>query len=464
MKTIKIFFSFIALFFTLTSNAQLSQWWISAADGNPGSKIATDQWDNVYTTVTSAGLVFTTGDTALAQGSSVFVYKQNSAGNLVWVKSFSALINGAGSGAIKTDANGFIYITGGGVSMQLDSFIVNGSFIAKLNPANGNVIWAKPMPGACNDIDFDASGNIYSTFHSNSSAYFDTVWVVNNWGVGKGLGVGKMDNNGKVQWVKIYHALGATDNTTAIAVNSTASKVAFTGYFTSSLDVNGTMLTSTPQTTFIVELNTVNGSNSLVKKAGGKVAEDLLYDNYGNILQTGSFKGTSIFGSISLTSKGNNDIFISKWSAAGAIQFVKQIGGTGANSQNMLAGAIGVDGFNNIFLGGRMCETNIMDADTLTAEGASDAFLVKYNSSGVLQWSQPFHGNGDWEAIEDMKVKSDGNIFITGRFDYNYIHLSNDSVYSVCNCNTTNVFTAKLAGYAKKISGIFYSVRIKINE
>ena len=94
-----------------------------------------------------------------------------------------------------------------------------------------------------------------------------------------------------------------------------------------------------------------------------------------------------------------------------------------------------------------------MDADTLTAEGASDAFLAKYNSSGVLQWSQPFHGNGDWEAIEDMKVKSDGNIFITGRFDYNYIHLSNDSVYSVCNCNTTNVFTAKLAGYANKISG-----------
>ena len=105
------------------------------------------------------------------------------------------------------------------------------------------------------------------------------------------------------------------------------------------------------------------------------------------------------------SNSGNKDIFLVKYNSSGTKQWTRQLG----TSANDLGYGVVVDSSNNIYVTG--------DAggglDGNTSSGNHDLFLVKYNSSGVKQWTKQL-GTSDWDQGNGVTVDSLGDIYVTG--------------------------------------------------
>lgn len=84
-------------------------------------------------------------------------------------------------------------------------------------------------------------------------------------------------------------------------------------------------------------------------------------------------------------------------------EWVQRYNGTGNSNDN--GTSVNVDVFGNIIVAGRSSENNY-----------TDYIVIKYNSTGVLQWSKNYNGPGnlsDWALA--LKTDNVGNIYVTGR-------------------------------------------------
>ena len=110
------------------------------------------------------------------------------------------------------------------------------------------------------------------------------------------------------------------------------------------------------------------------------------------------------------------DAFILKFDSSGVRQWSTYYGGNEYDVGN----SITTDGTNNIFITGGSSGGNFplqnpgsgaYYQDTFA--GATDAFILKFNSSGVRQWST-FYGGNNPEQGSSINSDENGNIFITG--------------------------------------------------
>ncbi len=99
------------------------------------------------------------------------------------------------------------------------------------------------------------------------------------------------------------------------------------------------------------------------------------------------------------------DLFVVKYNNAGVKQWTRQLG-TSANDVGM---GITSDSSGNIYVTGY---TNVA-LDGNTGAGSDDLFVVKYNSSGVKQWTKQL---GTSSRDQGMGITSDssGNLYVTG--------------------------------------------------
>ncbi|MCE9540915.1 MAG: SBBP repeat-containing protein [Bacteroidetes bacterium] len=75
-----------------------------------------------------------------------------------------------------------------------------------------------------------------------------------------------------------------------------------------------------------------------VRTAGGVIgdyAHSLAVDRAGNSYLAGEFERTAKFGTVSLTSRGGNDIFVAKYNTNGDLQWTKSIGGGGGSDRGL---------------------------------------------------------------------------------------------------------------------------------
>ncbi len=127
---------------------------------------------------------------------------------------------------------------------------------------------------------------------------------------------------------------------------------------------------------------TPSGDFGFALAAGGQGADRgaaVASDAAGNVCVTGSFSGTAAFGSgpaaFTLTSAGGTDVFVAKYTAAGALLWARDLGGSGDD-----AGAgVTVDGAGNVYTTGSFSGTADFDpgaaAVNLTSAGAEDVFV-----------------------------------------------------------------------------------------
>jgi hypothetical protein len=90
----------------------------------------------------------------------------------------------------------------------------------------------------------------------------------------------------------------------------------------------------------------------------------------------------------------------------------KTIGGTGSESP----AAIATDSRNGVYVFGHFSGSITADGQTLSSVGGSDMYLIKYDTTGNLQWAKRFGGTSNEEA-KGLKTDKSGNLVLTGNFE-----------------------------------------------
>ncbi len=134
-------------------------------------------------------------------------------------------------------------------------------------------------------------------------------------------------------------------------------------------------------------------------------------DGSGNVVVVGVFQGSVDFGGGTLTSAGGSDIYMAKYSAAGAHLWSKRLGGTGEE----LVRAVALDASGNVFIAGNFSGQTDLGGGPLSSAGMGDMFIAKYSPTSTYQWAKRF---GDWseDAAESLAIDRGGNVVVTGFF------------------------------------------------
>ncbi len=137
-------------------------------------------------------------------------------------------------------------------------------------------------------------------------------------------------------------------------------------------------------------------------------AEDVATDSDGNVFVVGGFSHELDFGGIQLRPIVNGpDIFIAKYTAAGELLWVDQIGGDGSAQE----GSIAVDGQNNFYVAGSFSGRIAADDDTLDSSGERDIFLAKFDPSGRVAWART-GGSAEGDHVNDVATDPFGNVVL----------------------------------------------------
>jgi hypothetical protein len=131
------------------------------------------------------------------------------------------------------------------------------------------------------------------------------------------------------------------------------------------------------------------------------------------------------------------DVFLVKYSSAGAHVWSRRIGGTGFD----MGGAVGVDSGGNVVVAGNFQGTIDCGGGPLTSAGLGDLFVAKYSATGQHLWSKRFGGTGD-DYTQGMAVDGAGDVLLTGQFT-NTINFGGTALTSA---GREDIFLAKLAG------------------
>ncbi|MBN8703175.1 MAG: T9SS type A sorting domain-containing protein [Bacteroidetes bacterium] len=163
---------------------------------------------------------------------------------------------------------------------------------------------------------------------------------------------------------------------------------------------------------------------------------------------------------------GTTDCFIGKYSTAGAYSNAFAIGATGGSDAGS---SIVVDGSGNVYAAGTFTGSNV-DFDPsgstsyLSSNGNSDAYIVKYNSSGALVWAFSLGGSGA-DNIKTIKVSGTtvyiiGTINGTSAIDFD----PSSNTNNITGAGNDDIFVAKYDGSLDPTNTSFYKWAFNIGN
>lgn len=392
--------------------------------------------------------------------------------NLTFAKSMGGTGWDSGN-SIVTDPAGNSYITGriaGTADMDPSAGVANlvssgmeDVFVAKYD-VNGAYLWAFKIGGAASDIGYsialDASGNIFVTGLFSGTADFNPGAAVANL-ISSGLNdvfVAKYSSSGAYQWA---FKLGSSSADTGWGVCTDASGNCYvTGHFSSTIDFDPspavTNLTSAGSLDAFVAKYDGSGAFQWAFKLGDAAAPNgldmgrgIACDPSGNCYVTGTYTGTVDFdpspATNTLVSASGYDIYIAKYSTAGAYQWA-----IGITTNSYVAGwAITTDSNGNCFLTGQLEGSADFDPSPavamLTAPVWQDLFVAKYTTNGAYQWAfginSSFYGAG-----QSIVADAAGDIYLTGYFGGTSDFDPSAAVHTVTSVSVQDAVVAKYTG------------------
>jgi len=313
-------------------------------------------------------------------------------------------------------------------------------FVAKYD-VNGDWQWAVRAGGTLLEylvgMSVDSSGKVYVTGSFQGTASFGTNSVVSNGSYD--IFVAKLDNNG--DWIWAVGAGGLDFDMGTCIVNDNSGNVYVTGKYQTSALIGSNLTSAGIDDIFVAKL-TGSGQWQWSVSAGGIGSDqstDIVADNNGNCCITGYFQNQADFGTNSIVSQGNRDVFIAKINSTGTWQWAVGAGGT----ENEEAGSIAMDANGSCYVTGYFQGTVQFGATTLISlsTGTSDIFVSKIGPAGIWQWAKSCGGyNSDFG--EGIGVDNDGNLYITGT----YINAANFGEFDEISLSDSHVmFVAKMS-------------------
>jgi hypothetical protein len=166
---------------------------------------------------------------------------------------------------------------------------------------------------------------------------------------------------------------------------------------------------------FLVKLN-ANGQRQWATYYGGNGQDQgysVAVDNTNSTILAGYTTSTTAIPYLGhqLTSGGSGDAFIAKFDTQGVRQWASYYGGASGDR----AYSTVCDSQNNIYIAGNAGSISgiAFGGYQNSSGGSSDAFIAKFNSSGVRQWGTYFGGGGSDNA-RSIALDASNSIFITG--------------------------------------------------
>ncbi|MCT7961168.1 Ig-like domain-containing protein [Laspinema sp. D1] len=353
-------------------------------------------------TIDSAGNLYITGQTygnlggTFFGGTDAWIAKYNSSGTQQWVKQLGTA-SAEWSESITVDSAGNSYITGsttgnlGGTNAGLYD-----AWVTKYD-SSGTQQWVRQLgttaDDSSNSISLDSAGNLYITGTTSGSLGGTSAGNGDAW-------VAKYNSSGTQQWVKQFGTTNI-EFSEGIIVDGAGNS-----YITGATrgDLNGT--NAGAYDAWIAKYDS-SGIQQWVKQFGSssdELSQSITIDSAGNLYITGH-----TFGNLGGTNAGGYDAWVAKYNSSGTQQWVKQFG----SSSNDYSEGITVDGAGNLYITG-YTEGNLGG----TNAGSSDAWVVKYNSSGTQQWVHQL-GTSGIDAAYSITVDNAGNPYVTGQTNGN---------------------------------------------
>jgi len=257
------------------------------------------------------------------------------------------------------------------------SFVLLG--ILNSQAAGGvEAYWLANIGSSGNDrgyaVAFDSSGNIYTAGYSPGvGAGAEDVLLV------------KYDFFGTVLWQRTLGGI-SDEEATSLAIDSSGNV-----YIHGQTESDGA-----GSRDFLLAKYDSSGTvlwQRVLGQSGNDFAGGIALDSSDNVYMTGGIDFTTLL---------EREQLLAKYNSSGTIQFQKRLGG-GENSANDSGSSVAVDASDNIYvLGGT------------SSEGVSgDLLLVKYDTSGTIQW-QRILGGASSDGGFSVDVDSSGNIYTFG--------------------------------------------------
>jgi predicted SpoU family rRNA methylase len=304
---------------------------------------------------------------------------------LVWATYYGGS-SSEGAFSISIDANGNVFVVGktwstdfptynpgGGAYYQPNNAGAGGidAFILKFNNS-GVRLWATYYGGSHNDeaysISRDANGNVFvvgwtystdfPTYNPGGGAYYQP----NNAGTWD-VFILKFNNSGVRLWAT-YYGGGSDDEASSI-----------------STDANGNVfVVGRTNSTNFPTYNPGGGAYYQPNNAGGWDAFILKFNNSGIRLWATYYGGGSDDKAFSISIDANGNVFVVGWTWS--TNFPTYNPGGGAYYQPNKA-------------------------------GARDAFILKFNNSGVRLWAT-YYGGSHYDEAHSISTDANGNVFVVG--------------------------------------------------
>ncbi len=377
MKSVTtLFYVLIFFFIAEISHSQITTEWTSTYNS-----VSNGNDEVLSMTVDNSGNVFVTGFSVTTGGDKdIITVKYNSAGTEQWATKFNnADVNGDDEGtSIDVDAFGNSYVTGYSTG--------NGTFkdyVTIKYSSAGNILWTARYNGSGNDDDISSAikvtpaGNVYITGSSVGNGSSEDYVTI------------KYNTSGAQQWVSVYNNDVVNDIDIANSITIDNSENVYVSGFSYGNSKNEDYAT--------VKYNS-SGAEQWVSRFNGAsdsfdISEGIAVDNSGNVYVTG----------YSYDSLSSEDYLTIKYNSSGTEQWISRFNGTG-NSFDITSG-IAVDNSGNVFVTGYSYDNSTFE----------DYATVKYNSDGVQQWVSEYNGEGsDFDIAVALKLDGSGNVYVTG--------------------------------------------------
>ena len=484
MKT--IIFTHILLLACLTNHAQTEtlEWALSfsgdfesVAMQEGARQVAADSEGNVYVTGTYTGNVdFDPGDGTFNLNSiGAFILKLSASGALIWAKQMAGNDLTAGL-EIALDDAGNIYVAGrfegttdfdpgpGVFNMTTPSVFSAMIFVVKLDNS-GDFVWARSYgDGATEfllDMSIDASGNVLMAGIFGGTIDFDPgpgMALTSSVGASSFAWDGfvvKWNSQGNFEWVSTF--AGVNTSETESVTTDAAGNVYCTGKFEGPVDFDpgsGVLeMTAVASDAFMVKLNSSGDliwAKFIVGPNGSK-GSSIRLDEDENIILAGEYTFTADFDPganvFNLTSAGNFDVFVAKYTNDGNLIWAKSIGGPSVDNSPQLA--IGPMG-EAIVTGGFWGLSDFdPGAGVFNLESATidkyDVFVSKLDADGNFLGAYGIIGKRQNLSF-GITATPDGSTYTVGSFEARAAFGTPDEPYELRAAGGSDIYILKMSG------------------
>lgn len=314
--------------------------------------------------VDSAGFIYVAGSTS-SQGSGgqdALLVKYNSSGNIVWQIAYGKTSSDSGVD-VAVGSNDDVYLLAAGGA---EGSFTGGALIAKYN-SSAEIQWQRSLSDNYGigpyGIALDSSDNVYV-----AGFLSETPWKAF---------AAKYSSTGSFQWGSRYYQISVNYRLSGIATDSSGFVYLSGGHITS----YGSLIKLSGAAAIQWQKQYASGQSVYLAKVQTDASGNV-YCVYTN--QTGS----------------PAKMLLVKYNTSGSLLWQRFISGANADGARPIA----INSSGDIFVVGHT---------SLEGSGLSDIFIVKYNSSGTLQWQRTLGSTAD-DTAKGVAVDSAGSIYIVG--------------------------------------------------